>query len=163
MLDKKQAAEYLNITVKAVENLVQKKKLEPVIIKGRYGNEWRFTEEQLDTIKQEREQMTIIQMPRQTTALATTPVTAETVERVIDALKALKPKREAQLISPSEKLLLTVKEAALVSGISEATLRVAMKSGDLRWATIGRGSKIHRDELTRFVSELWTQKINSPQ
>lgn len=159
MLDKKQAAEYLGITVKAVENLVQKKRLEPAIIKGRYGNEWRFEAAQLDAIKAERDQVTIIQMPRQT-ALAASPVTAETVERVIDALKGLRQRPAAQLISPSEKLLLTVKEAAAVSGVSEATLRAAMKTGELRWAPIGRGSKIHRDELTRYVSRLWEEKIS---
>lgn len=53
------------------------------------------------------------------------------------------------------KLLLSLDEAAALSGMPRAHLDAARRDGQLSARKIGRSFKIRRDELERFVASLW--------
>ncbi len=60
-------------------------------------------------------------------------------------------------IDPREaaaKLLLTLAEAQVLTGLSRSTLRAAIDDGDLKARQIGRGFKIKREELERWIKKL---------
>lgn len=54
----------------------------------------------------------------------------------------------------SEKLLLTISEAAELLSLSRATLYRALARGDVRAVHVGRSVRISRTELERFVRVL---------
>lgn len=54
-----------------------------------------------------------------------------------------------------QKLLLTVTEAAMVSGLPQTYIRRAIETGELVGKRIGRGMKIRRVDLDAYISKLW--------
>lgn len=51
------------------------------------------------------------------------------------------------------KLLLNALEAAELLGVSDQTIRELWAAGHLRFVRIGRGRKVTRTELERFIAE----------
>jgi excisionase family DNA binding protein len=86
---------------------------------------------------------------------------SELVERLVTALEALRDGgRQHAALAPSagdlaHKLLLTVKEAAALSGLSRAHVARAVKGGVLRAKKIGRGWKLRREDLEAYVRSLF--------
>jgi hypothetical protein len=76
--------------------------------------------------------------------------------RLADKLAARTGAPSKPVARLSEKLMLTLREASVLSGISEVKLREAIEAGTLkRYKGIGRGAgKLRRDELERFVKKL---------
>jgi hypothetical protein len=68
----------------------------------------------------------------------------------------LTPTTEKPTASLSEKLLLSIPEAAALSGIPASKLRSAVNSGELRAVSgVGRGlGKVRRETLTAYVKSL---------
>jgi excisionase family DNA binding protein len=52
------------------------------------------------------------------------------------------------------KLLLDLKDCRLLTGLSDATLRAAIREGRLAGKIIGRGYKIKRADLDRYIKDL---------
>ncbi|WP_071935876.1 helix-turn-helix domain-containing protein [Rhodococcus sp. 2G] len=55
-------------------------------------------------------------------------------------------------MSGAEKLLLSGSEAAELLGISKTTVHDLWNSGELAFVRIGRGRKVSRAELHRFIA-----------
>ncbi len=57
-----------------------------------------------------------------------------------------------------DKLTLSFKEAARLSGVPESYLRIAYADGKLRGAKIGRGVRVTPDDVRRFVEQMMKGK-----
>ncbi len=79
-------------------------------------------------------------------------VTGDTQARFLAALEALAPR--TSLADLSHKLLLSLPEAAQLSGLSRDHLRDAIKAGKLKAKVIGRGWKMGRAELEGYTAKL---------
>lgn len=84
----------------------------------------------------------------------------EKVQELLNYLKGIEshisqianPKKD---VSIESKLLLTVKEAAMLSNISQENLRKAIKGGALKAGEVGRGLKVRREDLNTYVANLY--------
>jgi excisionase family DNA binding protein len=59
-----------------------------------------------------------------------------------------------QAVRTSEKLLLNLTDCRLLTGLSDANLRDAIRGGKLKAKIIGRGYKVKRADLDEFVEKL---------
>lgn len=92
--------------------------------------------------------------------LSWTPAQNEKIQELLTYLKGIdahiselaKPKKEVPIES---KILLTIKEAALLSNISQENLRRAIKEGQLKGGEVGRGLKVKREDLNKYVARLY--------
>jgi excisionase family DNA binding protein len=57
-------------------------------------------------------------------------------------------------LSPSDKLLLTLDDCAMLSSLSKQYLAQAIKDGRLKAQKIGKGWKVKRADLDSFIAEL---------
>lgn len=169
-MNKKQAAEYLGVSTRAIERYVAKGKLTPTYEPGRTGPVPIFDQAQLDAVKTEMETPV-----KPIAAVSDKPDksdpdkpkrgrpkhdTAETAALALRNTFEL-PELLAAALRPSESLqdlntkhLLTLAEAARLSGLSSDYLRDAIKSGKLKARKIGRGWKIKPEELKEFTQTL---------
>jgi excisionase family DNA binding protein len=75
------------------------------------------------------------------------------------AAQALLPGKERTAgsrpaLSPSEKLLLTLDDCAVLSSLSKDYLRQAIKDKKLKARILGRGWKVKREDLEAFIKKL---------
>ena len=54
------------------------------------------------------------------------------------------------------KMLVTLNEAQIITGLSRDTLMTAIKSGELEARIMGKAYRIKRKELDRYIDDLWT-------
>jgi excisionase family DNA binding protein len=78
---------------------------------------------------------------------------------VADALRGAQTPGNGQTAAPSiadlsHKLMLSLPEAARVSGLSANHLRVAIHEGKLKAKIVGRGWKVKPDELRAYVGKV---------
>jgi excisionase family DNA binding protein len=69
------------------------------------------------------------------------------------AFDAIEEPRSAS-VRVSEKILLNLFDCRLLTGLSEASLREAIKSKKLKAKIIGRGWKVKRQDLDEFIKKL---------
>jgi excisionase family DNA binding protein len=84
------------------------------------------------------------------------PITlsADVIERLILLLECSTPSGELK-VPVEKKLMLTLPEAVAYSGLSKATLNEAIRAGELTTRKdLGRGHRIKRSEIERYVSSL---------
>ncbi len=91
-------------------------------------------------------------------AESVTPVTFDTGDaldtpemrlRMLAAFEAM-----ASPVRLTDKLMLTLTEAALLAGLSRGHLRAAIGAGKLKAQIIGRGWRVKRPDLDRYVAKL---------
>jgi excisionase family DNA binding protein len=79
-------------------------------------------------------------------------------ERIIAALESLKataaPNGNEPHISLTDKLTLSLTEAALLAGLSRHHLRAAIEAKKLKARILGRGWRVKRSDLDSYVSKL---------
>jgi excisionase family DNA binding protein len=144
------------LSVRSVERYISLANVKPAVRGSGRGKLAKFNREDAEKIQaayvaasQARDQ--------QSTALTTTkPANVALGARgaqqtLADALTAI-----AAPVRLAEKLLLSIPEAAMLSGVSADKLRSAVKSGKLKAIkSVGRGlGKIHRDELEKYAKSL---------
>ena len=147
-MNKKEAAEYLGVSTRIIEKYASEGRLGEVIyIRGKTGKQAKYDTEAVERLK------TILESPD-------TPITATKSQEarlfVASLLEALttheQPRNEP--IRVSEKILLTVNDCRVLTGLSEQTLRDAIHEGSLKAKIIGRGYKIKRQDLDNFINNL---------
>jgi excisionase family DNA binding protein len=165
-LNKKAAAQFLNVSERAIERYTKAGRLTARYEKGKTRSVAVYDEAELRTLKREIDNPSVIR-PRiepplsdnQTQALTTTnseqalsPFVANSnAHKMLAAFEAI-----AAPVRLSEKILLSIPEAATLSGIPADKLRAAVKSGALKaLSSIGRGlGKVRRSDLDAYVSKL---------
>ncbi len=167
-MNKQQAAEFLGVSVRALERYVQQGRIGVKYEKGKTRSTANFDQAELEEFRAELNQSTIKpaiesrQTPTEPQPESDKPAlyTGEIAEfgdiNVIDKLSSiiegLLARGETQPSVPiADKLLLTVPEAQALTGLSKDVLRDAINQGSLKAKMIGRSWRIKRSDLEVFV------------
>ncbi len=180
-MDKEKAANYLKMSVRQLQRHMAAKRIEYSTVDTPRGKEARFTREQLDRFKKEwREEKETGISPVALAPVRQLPeVPSDAMQSIAEVLHGLQmiqreiveemkqrpallgatsnPTEAAPIgVSIENKLMLTLPEAAELSGISVDTLRAAVRDGKLKPVRgIGQGyGKVKRSELDRFIKSL---------
>jgi DNA-binding transcriptional MerR regulator len=157
-MDIKAAAQFLGVSIKSIERYIKNKQIAVVIIDGKRD----FSTEELIRFKEHKEQK---KQPVYRPALATTqgdtqmsqPVSPEYLGEGLGYMEAIA--RHFTCSDLHLKMVLTLKEAATISGLSAAFLRVNAKNGNLNARRIGKGWKVRSRDLDKFVEGLFNSSI----
>jgi excisionase family DNA binding protein len=183
-MNKKEAAEYLGITPRALEYHVKQGNIGARKEKGKTGDIAVFDESELRKLKatidarrapvyaverishesREAEPRSIARLsdasPGQSpqTALQGQDL-APLGARLIEALEGLQSRAIAQSqahngVRVSEKFTLSLVEAAQLSGLSRGHLRLAIEEKKLKARIIGRGWRVKREDLEAYIKKL---------
>jgi hypothetical protein len=146
-MNKKGVSEFLGVSTRIVEKYASEGRLGQVIyVRGKTGKQAEYNREAVENLK------TVLESPD--TAIATkTPDARLIVASLVEAMASREGLRSAS-VRVSEKLLLNLNDCKLLTGLSERSLRDAIKSGRLKAKIIGRGWKVKKQELDNFVSNL---------
>jgi excisionase family DNA binding protein len=162
-MNKKEAASFLGISTRLVEKYASEGRLgEITYVRGKTGKQAEYNQEAVEKLK------TALESP-DTSLATTTPdarlFVAQLVEAIttreqanIEAIRGLlsgniEEPRSAS-VRVSEKILLNLSDCRLLTGLSEQTLREAIKSKKLKAKIIGRGWKVKRQDLDEFINNL---------
>jgi excisionase family DNA binding protein len=146
-MNKKEVSEFLNVSTRLVEKYASEGRLgEVTYIRGKTGKQADYSEDAVKKLKASLESPD--------TALATkNPDARLFVAQLVEAMANREEPRSAS-VRVSEKLLLSLNDCRLLTGLSESNLRAAIKSGELKAKIIGRGYKVKRQDLDEFVNNL---------
>jgi excisionase family DNA binding protein len=157
-LTKKEAADFLGVTIRSIEAYAAKGKLSTAKAKGTRGDITVYDEAELQKLKDERGQVSFIERPSQAEkpstenlALARTEQSAA-LAALIDAFKQTKP--APTITDIAHKIILKLDEASALTGLSRATLREAIDSKKLKAKKIGKAWRIKRSDLDTFAAKL---------
>jgi excisionase family DNA binding protein len=171
--NKQQAAEFLGVSVRAVERYTQQGKLSVHYEPGKTRPVAVYAEEELRPLKDEIAANLYHQRPAvekgnranpeqssdvgEVTALARSVGTTDALALIIrevttatvGALRA-----DAAVVPLADKLTLSLVEAAQLSGLSRGHLRAAIEAKKLKARIIGRGWRMTRQALEAYVKKL---------
>lgn len=171
-MNKQQAAEFLGVSVRALERYVQLGRISVKYEKGKTRPTANFDSDELEAFRALLNQPTIKpavesrQTPTEPQPSEDKPVlyADEVAEKseisIIDKLSSiiegLLARSETQPSVPiADKLLLTQTEAQALTGLSKDFLRDAIQEGTLKAKVIGRGWRIKRNDLEEFIASLF--------
>ncbi len=147
-MNKKEVAEFLNVSTRIVEKYASEGRLGEVIyVRGKTGKQAEYNREAVENLK------TILESPD--TALTTTKSSDARLfaAQLLNSITTLEESRSAS-VRVSEKLLLNLNDCRLLTGLSKQNLRDAIESEKLKAKVIGRGWKIKKQDLDDFVNNL---------
>jgi excisionase family DNA binding protein len=146
-MNKKETSEFLSVSTRLVEKYASEGRLGAVTyVRGKTGKQADYDREAVQRLKQ------LLESPD--TAIATkTPDARLFVASLVEAIASGEKVRGAS-VRVSEKLLLTVNDCRLLTGLSEQSLREAIHDEKLKAKIIGRGWKVKRQDLDEFVEQL---------
>jgi len=155
-MDKKQAAEFLGVSQRMIERYTQSGEIGCTYIKQGRVNKAIYDEEELRRFKERREKpirpSITTDTPRQSPTshdIIPYPDTSDSIEDIVEITRIFTI--GLQQIRTSEKLVLTLKECQLLTGLSRKYLLDAIASKKLKAKYIGRGWKITRIDLKAFT------------
>jgi excisionase family DNA binding protein len=161
-MTKKEAADFLGVTVRAIEGYAAKGRLHPTYATGQRGKVAMFDDAELARLKEERGQVVFTQPPSPEQPTQASPENTNTAlvapsdnERFLALLEAITARPESTApASIGEKILLTLSDASALTSLSANHLRDALHTGKLKGKIIGRGWKIKRADLDLYVKKL---------
>jgi predicted transcriptional regulator len=146
-MNKKEVAEYLKVSTRIVEKYASENRLgEVTYIRGKTGKQAEYDREAVENLKR------ILESP-DTSLAAKSPDARLFVAQLVEALATREQPRN-KAIRTSEKILLNLIDCRLLTGLSDANLRDAIKSKNLKAKIIGHGWKIKRQDLDKFINNL---------
>jgi excisionase family DNA binding protein len=172
-MNKQQAAEFLGVSVRAVERYTQQGKLSVHYEPGKTRPVAAYRKDELEPLRKEIAANLYHQRPAvekgnvanpeqagdigEVTALARAGgntdalalIVREVATLTIGALRA-----DAAAVPLADKLTLSLVEAAQLSGLSRNHLRAAIEEKKLKARIIGRGWRVKRADLESYVSKL---------
>ena len=171
-MNKQQAAEFLGVSVRALERYVQQGRIGVKYEKGKTRSTANFDQAELEEFRAELSQPTIKpavesrQIPTEPqpdsdqAVLYAGEITEfgeiSVIDKLSSIIEGLLAKSENQPSVPiADKLLLTIPEAQALTGLSKDVLRDAIQEGSLKAKVIGRSWRIKRSDLEEYVSTLF--------
>jgi excisionase family DNA binding protein len=173
---KKEAADFLNLSIRAVERAVSKGKLGVQYEKGKHGNVALFEQAELKRYKSELEGALHVRRPtfesalnehsdtpdsQSSTALASVPEVSRDIDGQLipNLIKFVQHFSNPIIIDPlhvsvMDKLTLKLSEAAALSGLSQQFLLADIRQGKLNAEKRGRGWNIKRADLDGYTRKL---------
>jgi excisionase family DNA binding protein len=172
-MNKQAAAEFLGVSVRAVERYTQQGKLSVHYQPGKTRPVAVYREEELERLRAEIAANLYHQRPAvekgnpanpeqagdvgEVTALARMDGSRDTLALIVrEVASATVGAMRAELSSVplADKLTLSLVEAAQFSGLSRGHLRDAIEAKKLKARIIGRGWRVKRDDLEMYVKKL---------
>jgi excisionase family DNA binding protein len=162
-MNKKEVSEFLGISTRLVEKYASEGRLgEITYVRGKTGKQAEYNQEAVERLK------AALESP-DTSLATTTPDARLFVAQLVEAMtsreqahvKAIRGLLSGNIEEPrsasvrvSEKILLNLSDCRLLTGLSEANLREAIKTNKLKATIIGRGWKVKRQDLDKFIDGL---------
>jgi excisionase family DNA binding protein len=175
-MNKKDAAEFLGVSVRAVERYTQQGKLSVTYTKGRTRPVAEYRPEELDNLRAEiganlyhqrpahekpnpanSEQSggLVAISPSQSLQRAAAPQTIEALGQAIaDALQAGGRPPEPSITDLAAKFSLSIDDAARLSGLSANHIYAALRGRKLKGKIVGRGWRIKPEDLKGYVEKV---------
>jgi excisionase family DNA binding protein len=166
-MNKKAAAEYLNIGVRSLERYTSDGRLQATKQRGKTGMVLDYAPDELERFRAELQAETeaannAMQAPPPLgetggEPLATVPAKSGAIVRHSDLAELaaeLAKVGKSSAAEASHKLLLSLDEAQVLTGLSRQTLRAAIDTGTLKARIIGRGFKIKRADLDKYIAKI---------
>ncbi len=158
-MNSQQAAKKLKVSVRSLQRLSHRHSLTVTYKRGKSGKqEASYNPDEIERLKEEMAMPTVT--IKEQTALATIPdASRQTVvapERFAALIEALTAKRDdaPTITDLSNKFLLTLADAQKLTSLSRETLIDAYHTGKLNLIVIGRGYKVKRTDLQKFIDKL---------
>jgi excisionase family DNA binding protein len=151
-MNKIQAAKELKISVRSLQRLAQNGVLPVIYKRGDSGKqEAVFDAEMIAKYKLERDAPSekLVKLPTYDKKELARSNTLEFLDIFRTALTSQKSS-----VPIADKILLTVKDCRLLTGLSEQTIRDAIRDETLKSRIIGRGFKVKRTDLDDFIDKL---------
>ena len=157
-MDKKQVAEFLGVTIRAVERYQQQGKLNPQYVKGKTSMKAVYIDEEVTRLKEELEAPPAIEMTSQTPTTTTALAKRGDVAPMIAALAQLLEERQEGKGSRAQvpvesKPLLKISEAQALTGLSRDTLKEAIEKKKLKARKEGKAYRITRKSLDEYITK----------
>jgi excisionase family DNA binding protein len=163
LVNKKEAAGILGVSIRLVEKYAAEGRLGNITyIRGKTGKQAEYNQDAVEKLK------AALESPD--TALTTNSPDARLfaaqlveamasreqahVEAIRGLLSGISEEPRSASVRVSEKILLNLTDCRLLTGLSDANLRDAIHSGKLVGRKIGRGYKIKRADLDKFINKL---------
>ncbi len=160
-MNKQDVATELNCSTRQVEKYASEDRLGTIeYVRGKRGREAKYDDEAVARLKAELtvKSQEIIGTAPQSHALERAPSEQSMtmfVAALSDALReAQTPGNGVSAVPLRDKMTLSFKEAARLSGVPESHLRSAYAEGKLRGAKIGRGVRVSPDALKAYVGKV---------
>ena len=176
-MNKKEAANFLDVSVRALERYVQQGRISVRYEKGKTRPTANFEPAELETFKTELNQPSYkpaVQSRQNTSNIEFRQIATDVqpeadkamvysgnigeisvVDKLAGIIEGLLAKTEAQPTVPvADKLLLTLPEAQALTGLSKGFLRDAINNGELKAKIIGRSWRVKRSDLDEYIASL---------
>jgi excisionase family DNA binding protein len=164
-MKKSEAAKFLDISEKTLERLVKNGEISSKLEKGKTRDVVVFDDEELKAFKEKRESskhrpaFSSSNDSAAQDSLSLIPTKADNIDRqnqTLEFLEVFKTALTNQTVTVpiADKVLLTVRDCQLLTGLSEQTIRDAIRAGTLKGKVIGRGYKVKRSDLNAFIDSL---------
>ena len=151
---KREAAEMLGVSTRGIERAVRRGHLNVVYHDSKHGKKAWFSPEDLERYRQH-------QQARSPVGFMTGSGAGPTIGTVIPMVDiqprpAAEPARRtmAKTVPIVDRLMLTIAEAAQLSGLPRKFVVESVRSGALKSVKVGRMSFIKRSDLNEFVQSL---------
>jgi excisionase family DNA binding protein len=162
-MNKKEAAAHLGVSTRLVEKYASEGRIgEVTYVRGRTGKQAEYDRQAVEKLKAALDTPDTAVATRMPEARLFAALLAEILERreqaSVEAIRGLltggSDKPRSASIRVSEKILLTINDCRLLTGLSRQILRQAIEDGKLKGGIIGRGFRIRREDLDKFVKKL---------
>ncbi|MBD2536200.1 helix-turn-helix domain-containing protein [Nostoc flagelliforme FACHB-838] len=171
-MNKQEAADFLSVSVRALERYVQQGRISVKYEKGKTRPTANFDPTELEAFKEELNQPTIKpafesrqiateQQPQTGKLVHQSGEIAEfgeigVIDKLSSIIEGLLGRGDNQPVVPiADKLLLTIAEAQALTGLSREFLRDAITSGELKAKVIGKSWRVKRADLEEYVEKLF--------
>lgn len=159
-MTKTEAAELLGVSEKTVSRYVSSGKLPARYVAGKTGKQLDFDADEVERFKldaatpiEPRQDKTnaIVPDPHLASSAPSSPATLADLVRAV----LVETGQDKNSVPTSDKLALSLDEAAALSGVPRSVLDAGRKDGRLLARKIGRGYKVRRADLETFVASLF--------
>jgi excisionase family DNA binding protein len=162
-MNKKEASEILGVSTRLVEKYAAEGRLgEITYIRGKTGKQAEYNQDAVEKLKGALEspdtQLTTNSPDARLFVAQLVEAMASREQAHVEAIRGLlagsSEETRSASVRVSEKILLNLNDCRLLTGLSDATLRAAIREGKLAGRIIGRGFKIKRQDLDEFIKNL---------
>lgn len=175
-MNKQSAADFLGVSVRALERYVQQGRISVKYEKGKTRPTANFDPAELEAFKSELNQPTVkpafesrqiateqeqqtgklVHQSGEITEFGTEFGEVGVIDKLSSIIEGLLGRGDNQPVVPiADKLLLTIAEAQALTGLSREFLRDAITKGELKAKVIGKGWRVKRSDLQEYVDKLF--------
>lgn len=152
---KRQAAEFLGTSTRAIERAVRRGHLVAQYRPSKHGPMAWFAAEELARYRNFQQSRAPVGFNPVPEPKRDTGIAVGTITTLPDAeAQRSQAKHSNNVVPLNQRLMLSLAEAACLSGLPRSFITESMQSGRLKSVKIGRNVLIKRSELERFVTEL---------